>query len=95
MAERLNSINGVSCLKPMGAFYAFPRVSPLYSKRFNGKKIQDSTGFADFLLDVARVAVVPGLAFGDDNHIRLSYATSFENIKNGLDRIEEAIKQLE
>ncbi|OIP32979.1 MAG: aspartate aminotransferase [Deltaproteobacteria bacterium CG_4_9_14_3_um_filter_44_9] len=95
MAERLNSINGVSCLNPMGAFYAFPRVSPLYSKRFNGKKIQDSTGFADFLLDVARVAVVPGLAFGDDNHIRLSYATSFENIKNGLDRIEEAIKQLE
>ena len=95
MVERLNSIDGISCLKPMGAFYAFPRVSPLYSKRFNGKKIQDSTGFADFLLDVARVAVVPGLAFGDDNHIRLSYATSFENIKNGLDRIEEAIKQLE
>ena len=95
MAERLNSINGVSCLNPMGAFYAFPRVSPLYSKRFSGKRIQDSTGFADFLLDVARVAVVPGLAFGDDNHIRLSYATSFENIKNGLDRIEEAIKQLE
>lgn len=95
MVERLNSINGVSCLNPMGAFYAFPRVSSLYQKRFNGKKIQDSTGFADFLLDVARVAVVPGLAFGDDNHIRLSYATSFKNIKNGLDRIEEAIKQLE
>ena len=95
MAERLNSINGVSCLNPMGAFYAFPRVSPLYSKRFNGKKIQDSTGFADFLLDVARVAVVPGLAFGDDNHIRLSYATSFENIKKGMDRVQEAIKQLE
>ena len=95
MAERLNSIDGISCLKPMGAFYTFPRVSPLYQKRFNGKKIQDSTGLADFLLDAARVAVVPGLAFGDDNHIRLSYATSFENIKNGLDRIEEAIKQLE
>ena len=95
MVERLNSIEGISCLKPMGAFYTFPRVSPLYQKRFNGKKIQDSTGFADFLLDVARVAVVPGLAFGDDNHIRLSYATSFEKIQKGLDRIEEAVKQLE
>ncbi|MEW6615234.1 MAG: pyridoxal phosphate-dependent aminotransferase [Thermodesulfobacteriota bacterium] len=95
MVKRLNSIDGVSCLKPMGAFYTFPRVSPLYQKRFNGKRIEDSTGFADFLLDVAMVAVVPGLAFGDDNHIRLSYATSFENIKMGMDRIEEAIKQLE
>jgi aspartate aminotransferase len=95
MVERLNSIDGVSCLKPMGAFYTFPRVSPLYQKRFNGKRIEDSTGFADFLLDVARVAVVPGLAFGNDNHIRLSYATSLENIKNGLNRIEEAVKQLE
>ncbi|MBI4620615.1 MAG: pyridoxal phosphate-dependent aminotransferase [Desulfobacterales bacterium] len=95
MAERLNSIDGISCLNPMGAFYAFPRVSPLYEKKFKGKTIQNSTGFADFLLDAARVAVVPGLAFGDDNHIRLSYATSFKNILMGMDRIEEAIKQLE
>ncbi|MFH2012390.1 MAG: pyridoxal phosphate-dependent aminotransferase [Pseudomonadota bacterium] len=95
MVERLNSIDGISCLKPMGAFYAFPRVSPLYQKSFNGKKLGDSTGFADFLLDVARVAVVPGLAFGDDNYIRLSYATSFEKIKMGVERIEDAVKQLE
>lgn len=95
MVERLNSIDGVSCLKPMGAFYVFPRVSPLYQKGFKGKMIQNSTDLADFLLDVVRVAVVPGLAFGDDECIRLSYATSFENIKMGLDRIEKATKQLE
>ncbi|MFH1625445.1 MAG: pyridoxal phosphate-dependent aminotransferase [Pseudomonadota bacterium] len=94
MVERLNSIEGVSCSKPMGAFYTFPRVSPLYQKSYKGKKIQDSTGLADFLLDAVRVAVVPGLAFGDDDYIRLSYATSFEDIERGLDRVEEGLKQL-
>ena len=78
----------------MGAFYVFPNVSPLFQKAYKGKKIEDSTGFTDFLLDNARVAVVPGLAFGDDDYIRLSYATSLENIERGMDRIEEAIKQL-
>jgi len=94
IVERLNSVGGISCLKPSGAFYVFPRVSALYQREVKGKKLQNSTGIADFLLDTARVAVVPGLAFGDDNYIRLSYATSFENIKEGLDRIEEATRQL-
>ena len=94
MVERLNSLNGISCFKPDGAFYVFPRVSPLFQLSFNGRRIDNSTRMADFLLDIARVAVVPGEAFGNDDHIRLSYATSFENIEKGLDRIEEAVMRL-
>ena len=94
MVKRLNAIDGVSCLEPLGAFYVFPKVSPLFQKAYKGKKIEDSTGATGIPQDHARVAVVPGLAFGDDDCIRLSYATSFENIKRGMDRIEEAIKQL-
>ncbi|MDY7032606.1 MAG: pyridoxal phosphate-dependent aminotransferase [Thermodesulfobacteriota bacterium] len=95
MVERLNSIDGIACLMPAGAFYAFPRVSNLFQMSFRGKKMNNSTIMADFLLDTARVAVVPGAAFGDDDHVRLSYATSYENIEKGLDRIEEVMKKLE
>lgn len=95
MVERLNSVNGIACLMPAGAFYAFPRVSHLFQMSFRGKRINNSSGLADFLLDTARVAVVPGAAFGDDDHVRLSYATSSENIEKGLDRIEEVMKKLE
>lgn len=95
MTQRLNSIEGISCVKPMGAFYAFPRASDLYERRFKGKKIENSNGLAEFLLENAGVAVIPGQAFSDDNHIRLSYVTSFENIEIGLGRIEKAVKQLQ
>jgi len=92
IVDRLNRIPGVSCLKPQGAFYAFPNVSGVYGKSWNGKKITNSTEFTEFLLENAKVGVVPGIAFGDDRCVRLSYATSMETITKGLDRIESALK---
>jgi aspartate aminotransferase len=92
--ERLNSMPGVTCFTSTGAFYAFPNFSALYGKSFNGRVITNSTEFADYLLEEARVALVPGIAFGDDRHARLSYASSMENITEGLNRIERAIQNL-
>jgi aspartate aminotransferase len=94
IVDRLNKMPGVSCYKPVGAFYVFPNFSSYYGKSYQGKKIFNSTNLADFFLDVARVAVVPGIEFGADPFERLSYATSLEDIREGLDRIEEAINKL-
>jgi len=94
IVDRLNKIEGVSCYKPIGAFYVFPNFSHYYGRTYQGKKINNSTDLADFFLDVARVAVVPGVEFGADPFERLSYATSMEDIHEGLDRIEEALKKL-
>jgi aspartate aminotransferase len=94
IVDRLNKIPGVSCYKPVGAFYVFPNFSSYYGKSYQGKKIENSTHLADFFLDVAKVAVVPGVEFGADPFERLSYATSMEDIKEGLNRIEEALKKL-
>lgn len=94
MVERLNNIKGVSCIKPVGAFYAFPNVSSYYGRSFKGNSIKSSMDLSAYLLDEAKVAVVPGAAFGDDRYIRLSYATSMENIQKGLDRIENALSNL-
>ncbi len=94
MVDRLNSINGVTCYNPKGAFYAFPNVSGLYGKKTDNHEIVDSNSFSAYLLDSVFVAVVAGDGFGADEHIRLSYATSFENIEKGLNRIQEAVKKL-
>jgi aspartate aminotransferase len=94
IVDRLNKMPGVSCYKPIGAFYVFPNFSSYYGKSYEGKRISNSTALADFFLDVARVAVVPGIEFGADPFERLSYATSLEDIREGLDRIEEAINKL-
>ncbi len=94
MVERLNRIKGVSCTMPVGAFYAFPRVSSLYGKSVNGKRMANSSDVATYLLEDAKVALVSGDAFGADAYIRLSYATSMENITKGLDRIEQALARL-
>lgn len=83
MYKRLNEINGIRCVEPEGAFYAFPDISETGT---------NSMEFASKLLDEALVAVVPGIAFGSDKHIRLSYATSMHEIERGLDRIEKWIK---
>ncbi|KKY02816.1 aspartate aminotransferase [Paraclostridium benzoelyticum] len=91
MVDKVNSIENLSCLKPQGAFYVMVNISKLLGKTLNGKEIKNSIDFADYLLDDAKVAVVPGIGFGNDNYIRLSYATSLENIKEGLERIEKAI----
>ncbi len=91
---RLTSIEGVSCYKPVGAFYVFPNLSFYYGRSYEGKKIGSSSDLAAFLLDVGKVALVPGAEFGADAFQRLSYATSMEDIKEGLNRIEEALKKL-
>ena len=94
IVDRLNAIQGVSCFKSTGAFYAFPNFSQIYGKSFAGTTISNSTEFAAYLLEHAKVALVPGIAFGADKYARLSYATSMENITKGLDRIEEAVRNL-
>jgi aspartate aminotransferase len=94
IVDRLNKIPGVSCYKPVGAFYVFPNFSSYYGKSYQGRKISNSTELAAFLLDIARVAVVPGVEFGADPFERLSYATSMEDIKEGLNRIEDSLKKL-
>jgi aspartate aminotransferase len=94
MVDRLNKMAGVSCLMPVGAFYAFPRVSSFYGKSVKGKTIKNSADLAAYLLDDAQVALVSGDAFGADAYIRLSYATSMENIQKGIDRIEKALNVL-
>jgi len=85
MFERLTQIQGVSAVRPQGAFYILANISALGLK---------SQNFADRLLSKSNVAVVPGIAFGDDRTIRLSYATSLDVIKSGLDRIEEFCRSL-
>lgn len=94
IVERLNAMPGVSCFKSTGAFYVFPKFSAVYGKSFDGKVIANSTDFAAYLLEQAKVALVPGVAFGADKYARLSYAISMENIKKGMDRIEEALGNL-
>jgi len=95
MVDRLNKINGVSCLMPVGAFYAFPKISSFFGKRTpNGTTIRNSADLAVYLLEDAKVALVSGDAFGAKDHIRLSYATSMENIVKGMDRIEETLHGL-
>jgi len=93
MAERLNSIEGVQCTEPTGAFYCFPDVSSHYGRNINGTKINDSTDFAKALLEQANVALVPGLPFGCDNNVRLSFACSVDNIIKGLDRLGKWLSQ--
>ena len=93
MVKRINSMPGVSCVKPNGAFYVMMNISKLMGKELGGRKIQSSDDFADVLLEKANVALVPGSGFGIDTHVRLSYATSQENITKGLDRIEQFLKQ--
>lgn len=93
MVDFLNDIQGVTCIKPQGAFYVFPNVSRLYGNTFRGTNIRSSSDLSEYLLDAANVAVVPGMPFGSDDHIRLSYATSMMNIEKGLERIKKAIQE--
>ncbi len=95
MVGRLNAMKDVSCLMPVGAFYAFPDVSRLFGKSVNGKTIKDPADLAAYLLEDAQVALVSGDAFGAKAYIRLSYATSMGNIQKGLDRIEKAFARLQ
>jgi aspartate aminotransferase len=92
MAGRLNAIKGIKCPQPTGAFYCFVDVSAHYGRTIGGVKIQNSMDFASALLQQAGVALVPGGPFGCDKNVRLSFATSMEQITKGLDRIEKWLK---
>jgi aspartate aminotransferase len=90
LVPALEAIPGFSCTDPDGAFYVFPDVRQFYGKR----GITDSQSFANYLLDEARVAVVPGAAFGADEFVRISYATSMDRLREGIARIAEAVRKL-
>jgi len=94
MVKRLNQIEGISCQYPDGAFYTFPNVTDLYGKKYNGNIIRSDVDVARFFLNKAHVAVVPGLAFNYPDYVRFVFAKSMEVIKEGLNRIEKAIKEL-
>lgn len=94
VVARLRAIPGITCAEPHGAFYVFPRVAALYGKRCEGRPLSGSAAFAEALLEKAHVATVPGSGFGNDEHIRLSYATSMEKIQAGLDRLERFVRSL-
>lgn len=91
MVDKINSIPGLSCLKPQGAFYVMINISNILGSRINGHMVENSDRFSELLLENAGVAVVPGSGFGADSFVRLSYATSMENIVNGIDRIEKFV----
>jgi len=94
IVERLNGIAGIRCLKPEGAFYVFPNISGLLGKTAKGKQLSSPCDVADYLLDEAEVAGVPGEDFGSQQHIRFSYATSLEDIEKGCTRIRDAVSKL-
>jgi len=91
MAARLNGIDGVECIRPTGAFYTFPDVSAHYGRTLGGVEITGSMSLAKAALESVNVAVVPGEPFGDDNCIRLSFATGMEQIDKGIDRLTELL----
>jgi len=94
MVKELNSIKGISCNNPDGAFYVFPNISKLYGTHFKEKIINNETDVVNYILDEAHVAVVPGKAFEYPDHIRFTFAVSMESIKKGLSRIKTAIDKL-
>ena len=94
MVKRINEIDGVSCIMPEGALYVMMNISRLIGKKCGGEEITGSDSFAQLFLDNARVAVVPCSGFDSDIHVRWSYATSMENIKEGLNRLESFVGTL-
>jgi aspartate aminotransferase len=95
MVDGLRAIPGVSCVEPTGAFYAFPDLSAFHGRRTaQGNVVEDDVALAAYLVEVGRVAIVPGSGFGAPGYQRLSYATSMDNIRRGLDRLREALGAL-
>jgi aspartate aminotransferase len=94
MWERLSALPQIKCVRPQGAFYCFPNVSAYFGKSIGGTKITDAISFSSALLESDHVAVVPGNDSGFDTHVRLSFATSLEQIDKGIDRIAGFLKKL-
>ncbi|MEE9200477.1 MAG: pyridoxal phosphate-dependent aminotransferase, partial [Candidatus Brocadiales bacterium] len=91
MIKALNGLDGVSCTTPEGAFYVFPNVSGLYKRSIAGSNISNSTELVDLLIEKARVAFVPGICFGSDDHVRISFATDMAKIKEGMQRLKDLL----
>ena len=95
VVSKLNNIQGISCLLPKGAFYAYPNVSGLVGKKTNeGIILKNDKDFVEWLLETAEVAAVPGVAFGLEPFFRISYATSLDLLKEAMNRIEKAVLSL-
>lgn len=94
MLEKMRAIEGIDCHTPDGAFYLLPNMEKYLGKKADGKVIATATELADFLLDHGHIATVSGEPFGAAGHIRFSYATSRENIEEGMKRFEESMKKL-
>jgi aspartate aminotransferase len=94
IVARLKEIPGLICFKPQGAFYVFPNVRSLFGKKANGKTLATPSDVVAYFLEDAKVLAVPGEDFGSTENIRISYATSLEQIEKGCDRIEAAVKKL-
>ncbi|MHC4916725.1 MAG: pyridoxal phosphate-dependent aminotransferase [Planctomycetota bacterium] len=92
IVDRLNALPGVSCVKPRGAFYVFPDFSACYGREIGGAKVDGSLSLCAAALEAAHVALVPGIAFGEDKCVRMSFAASSEMINKGLDRLEKLLK---
>lgn len=92
MLELMQDVEGFELDKPNGAFYLFPRVSKLFGRTLRGIKINNSLDLSEYILEHALVSVVPGVAFGMDDHIRISYANSESELKEAVKRIKEVIK---
>ena len=95
VVARLNAIPGITSTTPHGAFYIFPTIADLFGRRAKGQPLTTSAEVANYLLETAGVAVVPGDAFGDDHSMRISYASSMAELEDGLGRIDQAVQQLE
>jgi aspartate aminotransferase len=91
IVSELNKIDGIKCPMPKGAFYVFYDVSSYYGKNINGLEIKDSTSFCNYILSSQNVGLVPGVAFGNDNCVRMSYACSLEQIEDGIGRLHKAL----
>jgi aspartate aminotransferase len=94
IVERLRALPGIQVDEPQGAFYIFPDFSSYYGRKAGDRIIKNSLDLADYLLEKALIAVVPGAAFGEDRCLRFSYATSSEQIEKGLNRLEKALKEI-
>ncbi|MDI1471281.1 pyridoxal phosphate-dependent aminotransferase [Thermodesulfovibrio sp. 1176] len=95
LVNELNNIPGISCKMPQGAFYVFPNVKQILGKKAGSMEINSSMDLSIYLLEKAQVALVPGSAFGAEGYIRISYATSMENLSKGIERIRNALEGLQ
>jgi aspartate aminotransferase len=94
VVARLRAMAGIRCPEPQGAFFALPNVSALLGKAHGGRPVRDDSAMCDLLLEEAKLAVVPGSAFGAPDHIRLSYATSLEVLEEGMNRLDRFVREL-